>query len=72
MDDGAPYSSSGLVELNRVTEHHRSRLPKKLDPVSSSLSGHSHWQHGTGEHSSPVRNILGSTVVSFILNQDAQ
>ena len=64
VDDGAPYSAIGLVELNLLKEHHRSGSPKKLDPIPSSLSGHSHWQYGTGEHSSPARKILGSTVTS--------
>lgn len=66
VDDGAPYSAIGQVELNLLTEHAGLQTDHKLDKIPKALKGHTHWQYGTGKHASPARRILGSTVLTAI------
>ena len=60
LDDGAPYSAIGQVELNLLT--HNSSI---LDPLPKSISDFLYWQFGSGGHSSPAKPILGSTLLHF-------
>lgn len=62
VDNGAPYSAIGIFELSALKKQVKYGLPTRPDPISSSLKVHYHWQYGTGEHSSPARKILESTV----------
>lgn len=64
LDDGAPYSAIGLVELDPLTDHIGLSPKPQLGGILPALEGHTHWQHGTGEHASPARRILGSVVLS--------
>ena len=64
VDDGAPYSAIGVVELKLLAKQFGLPHDWSIKPVPDSFKGHSHWQYGTGEHASPAREILGSTVLS--------
>lgn len=62
VDDGAPFSAIGEVELNLL----RSRLeyvsPSLLDKPPQ-LQQFDSWQFGVGEHASAARAILGSVEI---------
>ncbi len=64
VDDGAPYSAIGMTELLSLSNKLDINIPIKLESIPSSLNGHTHWQYGTGAHSSSVRRILGSIVLT--------
>ena len=66
VDDGAPYSAIGLIELNSLARQLNISKPLELDNIPKRLDVHTHWQYGTGEHSSPRRRILGSIVLTAI------
>ena len=55
VDDGAPYSAIGLVELKVLASQLRLSQPIKLEKIPESLNDHTHWQYGTGDHSSATR-----------------
>ena len=66
LDDGAPYSAIGFVELQLLRQHIGLTTEPNINPIPSSLQGHTHWQYGTGRHSSAARRILGSIVLNAL------
>ena len=57
VDDGAPYSAIGFVELKLLLNQSEEII---LDSIPESLGSETFWQYGTAHHSSPARKILGS------------
>ena len=55
LDDGAPYSALGIIELKML------RPIIDMDPIPSPISEFEYWQFGSGAHSSAAKPILGST-----------
>ena len=68
LDDGAPYSGLGLLELEMLSPYLRSNWNGKLDPLRSAIADRIHWQYGSGSHSSDSRRILGFIMVPASLN----
>ena len=64
LDDGAPYSAIGQIQLHLLADQIGISPNLKLGAIPQSLKGHTHWQYGTGEHASPPRRILGSIVLT--------
>lgn len=65
VDDGAPFSAIGEVELR----YHSRRLlggSVHLLDKASELGDSMYWQFGTGSHASPSRRILGSVILSLL------
>ena len=60
LDDGAPYSALGADELSALAPQLVPGWNGGLDPIPDALHGCTSWQYGTGEHSSPARDNLGS------------
>ena len=52
LDDGAPYSGIGISELKMFSPYLRTKKSGKLYPLPDSISDRTHWQYGTGSHSS--------------------
>ena len=63
VDDGAPYSAIGYIELQLLLN---SVNDVEIDPMPSCLENATQWQYGSGEHSSAPRKILGSYVLTLI------
>ena len=42
-DDGAPYSSLGLVELKMLSPYLRTNWIGRLDPLPQEIAGRTHW-----------------------------
>lgn len=66
VDDGAPYSAIGNVKLRLLLGHLGKEGGFVIEPIPSSLHGHTHWQYGVGEHASAPRAILGSVKVPAV------
>lgn len=64
VDDGAPYSAIGQVELMLLRNHLGMNDKVQLEPIPDALNGYTHWQYGVGKHSSDARPILGSVEVN--------
>lgn len=64
LDDGAPYSALGEVELRILLDELGLTFPRQIDPIPRSLQGFSYFQYGTGSHASQSRKILGSVVLT--------
>lgn len=64
LDDGAPYSAIGEVELCILLDDLGLDFPKHYDPIPRSLNGFSYFQYGTGSHSSQSKRILDSVVLT--------
>lgn len=64
VDDGAPYSAIGMIELKLLRDHLGLNECFELDPVPKTLNGYTQWQYGTGTHASAARDILGSVMIS--------
>lgn len=65
VDDGAPFSAIGEVELT----FHRKRLvggASEFLEKPGELRHCSFWQFGVGDHDSPLRRILGSVALHAI------
>lgn len=68
VDDGAPYSATGQIELKLLLDHLGSDLSKMLDPIPDILNGYTHWQYGIGKHASAPRKFFGSTSLKTYTN----
>ncbi len=64
VDDGAPYSAIGVIELLLMSDDISDINDIKMDPIPSCLEGYSHFQYGTGNHSSKARKIIGSVILT--------
>ena len=64
LDDGAPYSGIGISELKFLFPFLRNKWNGKFNPLPDSISDCTHWQYGTGTHSSDSRRMLGSVMLS--------
>jgi len=60
VDDGAPYSGIGYIELSMIAKHVCPDWNATLDPLPDLVSERPFWQYGTGQHVSEARKILGS------------
>lgn len=69
LDDGAPYSGMGSNEFKILQPIIFPKWTGKLDPLPSSIADRPFWQYGIGEHSSDVRRIIGSVMVSATSDQ---
>lgn len=63
VDDGAPYSAIGYVELQLLLNQMNGI---DLDSIPSCLGGTTKWQYGRGEHSSAPRKIMDSFMLTVI------
>lgn len=63
VDDGAPYSGLGLVELRTFARNLLPQWKGELDPLPNSVVDTPFWQYGSGSHASPKRAILGSILI---------
>lgn len=59
LDDGAPYSAIGIVEL-RLLSGLKHIDARHLEPKPPSIAHFDWWQYGQGDHASTRRRILGS------------
>ena len=69
VDDAAPYSGLGIVELQAL---HPQLIPEwdgTLEDIPDSVKDRPFWQYGSGEHASPRRRILGSVIFSTLSDQ---
>lgn len=57
VDDGAPYSAIGFIELNLLLSNTSEVI---LESIPALLASATLWQYGIGEHSSAPRRIPGS------------
>lgn len=62
LDDGAPYTMIGKYELQVVPQSLLPDWKGESEPLSKHLARCSHWQYGSGEHSSTENVILRSNV----------
>lgn len=69
LDDGAPYSAIGQVNLSLLSNHLGLSENPKIDAIPQALGIHTHWQYGIGEHASPACRILGSIVLTATSDQ---
>lgn len=60
MDDGALYSAIGIIELLLLLELLGHQKDVILDPIPSTLQGHTNCKYGVGDHFSVPRPIIGS------------
>lgn len=63
VDDGAPYSGLGIVELRTLATSLLPDWDGKLDPVPVQIQSRPYWQYGKGSHASSKRKILGSILL---------
>ncbi len=63
VDDGAPYSAIGELELAALYNCKYKRL--KLEELPNSISNYKYWRYGSGTHSSDSREILGCVFIQF-------
>ena len=68
LDDGAPYSGLGIHELTILSPFLHTNWNQKLDPLPAAIADSTHWQYGSGAHSSESRRMLGSIIISAKLN----
>ena len=68
LDKGAPYSGLGLFELKVLSPYLRTNWIGWLDPLPQAIASRTHWQYGSGSHSSDSRRMLGSIMISAKLN----
>lgn len=61
VDDGAPYSAIGEVEVQLLRNQLSTDLI--LEPKPDELQNYEYWQYGTGSHSSSKRKIVGSVLL---------
>lgn len=66
LDDGAPYSAIGEVELKLMLEENNMQYPEKLNPKPIALDGYTKLPYGSGSHSSKARDIFGSIVLTVL------
>ena len=72
LDDGAPYSGIGIHELKLLTPYLREKWDGKIHPIPAPISDKTHWQYGTGSHSSESRKMLGSVLLSAYLEDGTE
>ena len=68
LDYGAPYNGIGMDELKLTSPYLRTNWNHKLLPLPESVPDKSHWQYGSGSHSSDSRPMLGSVIVTACLD----
>ena len=64
LDYGAPYSGLGLKEITILYPFLRTNWNQNLDPLPAAIADRTHWQYGSGAHSSESRRMLGSIIIS--------
>lgn len=69
VDDGAPYSGLGIVELRALAGELLPRWNGSLDQIPESVRSTPYWQYGSGQHASAKRKILVSVVLSTSSDQ---
>lgn len=67
FDRGAAYSAKEIVGLFIVAHSAISNWNSQLNPLSSTLSNCLYWKYGSGKLSSPLRRIIGSVSLLFVL-----
>lgn len=72
VDDGAPYSAIGFVELKLLSEQIGLPISSKLEKAPEGLEGYSHFQYGTFSHSSKPRKKLDSTTITVYSDGNRQ
>ena len=65
VDDGAPYSALGIVELALVCQPRSDSIEDLITPLPESISQFRFWQFGSGKHASPAKPIRGSVMLNF-------
>lgn len=63
LDDCAPYSGVGFVELSIIKQLIFPNWNGSLDKISESIADRPYWQYGIGEHSNSARKIMASLFI---------
>ena len=63
LDDAAPYSGIRFHRLKLLSPCPNTNWNGKLEPLPESISDRSHWQYGSGNHSSDLRRMLCSVII---------
>ena len=66
--DDAQYRGLGSAELKMLCPYLRTNWTGKLDPLLPAIVDCTHWQYGSGSHSSDCRRMLGSVMIFTRLN----
>lgn len=64
LDDGAPYSGIGEIELKHIQTYVCPLWDGNLEPLPDTIADRPYWQYGTGKHSSQAKRILGSVMLT--------
>lgn len=70
VDDGAPYSAIGELELTIIIKEHNVTCFNRTENIPNGLHGNTHLQYGTGTHASPPRKIIGSVDIEAMSDSD--
>ena len=62
VDDAAPYSGMGIVELRALAPYLLPKWNGSFDPLPDLVKDKPFWQYGNGSHSSGRRRMIGSLV----------
>ena len=65
VDDGAPYSGTGLKELRVLAKYIMPTSDGTLEPIPDSIADRPFWQYGKGQYASARKPILGSVILSI-------
>lgn len=65
LNDGAPYSPIGIVELKLLLDEMNLPFPDVLDLKLAVLQDFTKLQYGNADHSSQARNIIGLIVLTM-------
>jgi len=64
LDDGAPYCGMGENEFKILQPLILPNWTGSFEDLPESIANRPFWQYGVGEHSSDIRRIIGSILVS--------
>lgn len=64
VDNGAPYSAIGILDLLLLSSNILPSFEGSLDPVPDAFKAFNGWQYGSGDHASEPRPILGSILLT--------
>ena len=69
INDFAPYSGIVFHELKLLLPYLKINRNGKMNPPAKALAGRTLWQYGSGNHISEKRRILGSLIITAILDR---
>lgn len=68
VDDGAPYSVIGDIELIVIMKEHGMGCYNRTNEIPNGLKGNTHLQYGNRSHASPPRRIIESLDITAASN----